>query len=76
METVRTIVKAPKKLELELDRFKMFDKKFYELEVETSKPREADKLVRVMFEKYGIPYLPITKSKLGRFIENWKRSRN
>lgn len=73
VETVRTIVQAPKKLELELDRFKMFNQKFYELEVETSNPRRADRTVRVLFEKHGIPYLPITKSKLGRFIENWKR---
>jgi uncharacterized protein YjbK len=74
VETVRTIAKLPKSIEIELDRFQMFGKRFYELEVETEKPKSADKAVRNLLRENKIPYHPITKSKLGRFLELWKRS--
>lgn len=73
VDTIRTFVRPKRSLELELDRFKMFKQKFYELEVETTNPRLADKEVRALLQKCGIPYLPTTKSKLGRFIDEWKR---
>jgi uncharacterized protein YjbK len=74
VETVRTIAKLPKSIEIELDTFKMFGKRFYELEVETEKPKSADKAVRNLFRENKIPYHPITKSKLGRFLDLWKRA--
>lgn len=73
VDTLRTFVRPRPRLELELDRFKMFNLKFYELEVETTNPHAADKQVRALLQKCGIPYLPTTKSKLGRFIDEWKR---
>lgn len=73
VDTLRTFVRHKRTLELELDRFKMFKQKFYELEVETTSPRAADKAVRALLQKCGIPYLPTTKSKLGRFIDEWKK---
>lgn len=73
VDTLRTFVRPKRSLELELDRFKMFKQKFYELEVETTNPRAADREVRALLQRCGIPYLPTTKSKLGRFIDEWKR---
>ena len=75
VETVRTFVKHRAGLELELDKFEMFRQKHYELEVETEKPKQADASVRELFRELGIPYHPITKSKLGRFIQEWRRRR-
>lgn len=78
IETRRTVVpvgKNGKRVELEIDRCKMFNKKFYELEVETNTPRRADRIIRELLESHDIPYLPLTRSKFGRFIEEWKRRR-
>jgi uncharacterized protein YjbK len=78
IETRRTVVpvgRNGKRVELEIDRCKMFNKKFYELEVETNTPKRADRLVREFLESHDIPYLPLTRSKFGRFIEEWKRRR-
>jgi len=74
VKTVRTIAKLPK-VKIELDSFQMFGKKFYELEVETEKPKSADKAIRNLLRENKIPYHPITKSKLRRFLEMWKRTR-
>ena len=76
VKTSRTFVLADKNTLLEIDKFKMFKKKFYELEVETHQPSQADKVVRALFKKHGIPYRPITKSKLGRFLDLWKKQKN
>lgn len=73
VKTTRTLVRADKRVLLEIDKFKMFNKKFYELEVETHQPVLADQVVRNLLKKHGIAYLPITKSKLGRFLEFWKK---
>jgi uncharacterized protein YjbK len=73
VETDRTVVPMPKKLELEIDSCRMFNKKFYELEIETNAPKRADRQVRELLADHGIPYQPLTRSKFGRFIEEWKR---
>lgn len=73
VKTLRTVVVCRNRVELEIDKFKMFNKKFYELEVETEKPAFADRTVRLLLRRHRIPYHPITKSKLGRFIEMWKK---
>lgn len=73
VKTVRTFVSADSKVVLEVDKFKMFRKRFYELEVETQKPETADRVVRELFKKHKIKCRPITKSKLGRFIDLWKK---
>ena len=61
-------------LVLELDRFKIFDQIFYELELETDKPKRGDLLVRELFKDLKIRYKPSGKSKLARFIELKKKS--
>ena len=76
VKTTRTIAKIPKRLEIEIDKCRVFEQRFYELEVETMSPRAADKIIRSLFEKHGIPYQPITKSKLGRFLDEWKKYRD
>ncbi|MFM8268763.1 MAG: CYTH domain-containing protein [Pseudomonadota bacterium] len=73
VKTSRTYVKTDRNILLEIDKFKMFEQKFYELEVETEEPVLADKVVRTLLKKQKIPYRPITKSKLGRFLELWKK---
>jgi uncharacterized protein YjbK len=75
IETQRTMVKVSAWLELEIDRCKMFDQKFYEVEIETSQARRVDREVRAIFAAHGIPYHPLTRSKFSRFLEEWK-SRN
>lgn len=75
IECRRTVFTLPRNpsFELEIDRCKIFNKKFYEVEVETNRPTRADKLIRELLDDVGIPYHPITRSKFGRFIEEWKR---
>ncbi|MGE3759362.1 MAG: CYTH domain-containing protein [Pseudobdellovibrionaceae bacterium] len=76
IRTLRTVVVANGgSLELEIDKFKLFGHSYYELEVETFRPKRADQIVRWLFKENNIPYHPITKSKLGRFIEEWKKIR-
>jgi uncharacterized protein YjbK len=74
LETVRTIAHLPEGTELELDRFRMFGREFFELEVETETPKAADQTVRALFHVLNIPCHPISKSKLGRFLELWKKA--
>jgi len=76
VKTSRTFVMADHKTLLEIDKYKMFKKKFYELEVETHQPVIADAVVRSLLKKHGISYRPITKSKLGRFLDLWKKQRD
>jgi uncharacterized protein YjbK len=73
VQTQRTVVPMQNKLELEIDSCKMFNKKFYELEIETNAPKRADRQIRELLALYDIPCLPLTRSKFGRFIEEWKR---
>jgi uncharacterized protein YjbK len=75
VKTLRTFVPAEQGILLEIDRFKMFGRKFYELEVETQEPVLADQTVRQLLKKLKIPCRPITKSKLGRFLDLWKKER-
>lgn len=75
IRTVRTLVRTNGgSIELEIDKFKLFGHTFYELEVETFRPKRADLVVRALFRQNRITYHPITKSKLGRFLEEWKRN--
>lgn len=76
IETSRTVVPLRGKVELEIDRCKMFNKKFYELEVETNQPQRADKFVREILKENAIPYHPLTRSKFSRFIAEWKQRRD
>lgn len=76
VKTLRTFVLAQRGVLLEIDKFKMFDKKFYELEVETHTPELADKVIREILKELHIPYRPITKSKLGRFLDLWKKAKD
>jgi uncharacterized protein YjbK len=57
---------------LEVDRFRCFGKAFYELEIETDQPDRADQMVRKLFRRLEIPYVPSSLSKLGRFLKEWK----
>lgn len=75
VETERTVVPLNKKMEMELDRSRVFGKFFYEVEVETQRPLKADRLIRNLFWKYGIGYHPVRRSKLARFIEEWRERR-
>lgn len=73
VECTRTVVPLEKWLELEIDRCKIYNKKFYELEVETSQPLRVDKAVRIFLKANGIPYHPIARSKFARFVQEWKK---
>ena len=61
------------KFTMELDKSQMFGKTFYELEVETNRPKKADRAIHNLFWKYGITYQPVRRSKLARFIEEWRK---
>lgn len=72
IETKRTVVPL-KKFELEIDYCRMFDQRFYEVEIETTQPKRVDKAIRDLFHDYDVPYRPLTRSKLGRFLQEWKK---
>lgn len=71
----RTIVPLERWLELEIDRCKIFNKKFYEVEVETSNPQRVDRAIRVFLKEHKIPYHPISRSKFARFVQEWKKKK-
>ncbi len=73
IETRRHVLPLNRKFIMELDRSRMFGKFFYELEVETQRPAKADKAVHNLFWKFDIGYQPLRRSKLARFIEEWRR---
>lgn len=58
---------------LELDAIRFQNKEGYclhwELELETSRPQKAKKLLESLLEAAGIPFLPQTRSKFRRFLE-------
>lgn len=68
----RTTYKFAHGLILELDQFTYFGKSFYELEIETSKPNQTDLKMRELFKNLKIKYRPEKKSKLARFLKEWK----
>jgi uncharacterized protein YjbK len=73
MKTSRTLAKLAGKFTIEIDGCEYFGKKFYELELETSRPVEADKAVRRLLAAHEIPRRPVAKSKLGRFLDEWEK---
>lgn len=75
IKTTRTLVYLSQGLVLEIDKYKMFNQKFYELEVESHFPEKADQGVRAFLKKHRVPCRPISQSKLGRFIDCWKKRR-
>jgi len=68
----RTTYKYTHGLILELDQFTYFGKTFHELEIETSKPNQADLKIRELFRNLKIKYRPEKQSKLARFLKEWK----
>ena len=72
LTTYRTLARF-ESLDFELDRCLLYDKRFYELEIETEEPDETDATVRTLFRAHGIRYSPSTESKLAKFLKAWKR---
>lgn len=72
MFMTRTKVRLDKSTLLEIDRYRIFGKNFYELEIETNKPKTTDARVRVVLAELKIPYEPSRQSKLARFLEEWR----
>jgi len=52
IKTNRTFIRAEKNTILEVDKYKIFQKRFYELEVETQKPEVADQVVRALLSRH------------------------
>lgn len=75
IKTERTTYHYSNGMILELDKFTFFGKTFYELEVETSQPQKADKQIRELFRGLKIQYRPEEKSKLARFLKEWKQQK-
>jgi len=73
LETTRTTVLLSPHFDLEIDRCKVFKRRFYEAEVETSRPRQADRLIRKLFKQCKIAYRPYERSKMERFYVEWTR---
>ncbi len=73
LSTDRKIVWVQKTLAFEIDRFQIFDKIFYEFEVETTRPTFADKAVREFLHDNHITYRPERTSKLKRFLKELRK---
>lgn len=57
----------------ELNRCRLGRAYFHELEVESDRPKEADRLTRSLLEARGIPIRPESRTKLGRFFASLAR---
>lgn len=75
MTTTRLARRWRDGLVVEIDRFDVFGTRHYELEIETFRPKETDRLVRALFRELEIPYRPVRLSKLGRFLRAWSAHR-
>jgi len=73
LKNQRILFRFGKHHTLELDRSNMFDKTFYELEIETEHPKETDKAVRRLLKAQEIEIKPGNRSKLGQFVREWKK---
>jgi len=58
---------------IELDAVSMFTDRFYELEVETTKPKQVQKQLKALFEEINIQPRPGDKSKLNRFLRLYRQ---
>lgn len=74
MFMTRTKVRLDKGTLLEIDRYRIFGRNFYELEIETNKPKATDARVRTILAELKIPYEPSRQSKLARFLEEWRKA--
>lgn len=72
LQNRRTFIRLNGGLVMELDQYDLFGKRYYELELETERPKKADRLIRHYLKKNDIPARPCKKSKLARFIKAWK----
>ncbi|MBI4403281.1 MAG: CYTH domain-containing protein [Deltaproteobacteria bacterium] len=75
IQTTRTVITPAKNLTVELDRTRIFHKTFYEVEVETTTPRRTAKALVAFLKAQNIQAYPFERSKLDRFIAEWKRKR-
>jgi len=75
LTTQRTIYHYNRDFSLELDESTYFGKTFYELEVETKKPKGTDKEVRKLLKKMNVKCRPENISKLQRFLKEWKQAK-
>ena len=60
-------------LPLELDRWQVFGRNYYELEVETRNADRAHREVQDLLKSLGIPCRPEGTSKLARFLKEWRK---
>ncbi len=69
MKNIRLTVQFPNGLSLELDKFTIKNKVFYEAECETADPLNDRKKIKALWRSLKIPLQPETQSKLGRFLK-------
>ncbi|MEZ4750058.1 MAG: CYTH domain-containing protein [Bdellovibrionota bacterium] len=62
------------KFKIEVDHYKLFSKDYYEIELESTRPREADIWLRAWLQERGIELHPRRTSKLRRFLLELKKS--
>ncbi|MCB0418708.1 MAG: CYTH domain-containing protein [Bdellovibrionaceae bacterium] len=63
------------KFKVELDHYKLFSKNYYEIELESTRPKEADTWLRAWLHEKGIELHPRRTSKLRRFLLELKKGR-
>jgi len=72
LRTLRHVKSLDRKHVLEIDKCSCFGITFFELEVETSSPQKIGRLLREKFGRLGIALRPSNRSKLARFLAEWK----
>jgi uncharacterized protein YjbK len=75
LETQRTVIHFKKWLILEIDQSQVFNKKFYELEVETIDPEKADRFIHKFLKSQKIPCEYALQSKFSRFLQESRLAR-
>lgn len=75
MKMERTMVPLVTGLQLEIDHFQVYQKHFYELEIETDRPIRTQKILRSFLRPYHISLRPLNRSKLECFLKAWKKRR-
>jgi len=75
MKTRRTLATLNSHFKIEIDRYDIFGKRFYELELETNKPHEAAGEVKQWLKEHDIPFVPMLQSKLSRFLDEYQKQK-
>lgn len=75
LSNTRHTARPHKDFKIELDHYQLFSKNYYEVELESTRPEQADLWIRGWLHSLGVDVRPRRTSKLRRFLIEFKKRR-